>query len=383
MSAEVATTSAPTATPPVIDLDAMLAPIPGENPAGESLKYTGVYDEIREARRADDLLEQGDWKREPKAADWDRAAEISIDALTTKTKDLQICAWMSEALVKLHGADGLRDSLKVMLGFHRQFWDKVYPENDEGDLEGRANALSWVDRQAAVALKEVALTKGVGYNYHDWESSSSFNVGPDVPPEQAEERRARAAEEGKITSDDWLKAKHATPRAFYESLYASLTDAWDTFRALDQLTGDLYGNQAPSMGELKTSIDQVRTVVEKIVKEKRALEPDASDAQAAGDGAGASAADGNGHASGGAATISVTGPIRSRAEALSRLSEVASFFRQTEPHSPVAYLVERAMKWCQMPLDAWLASVIKDPAVLDSIRETLGVEGAGGETGGE
>lgn len=372
MSAEVATAS-PNVTPSVVDIDAMLAPIPGENPAGESQKYTGVYDEIREARRADDQLAQGDWVREPKAADWERTAEIAIDALTNRTKDFQICAWMAEALVRLYGADGLRDGLKVMLGLHQNFWEQAYPENDEGDLEGRANAISLMDRQAALALREAPLTGGVGYNYNDWETSQAFNVGPDVPSDQAEERRARAAEEGKTTSDDWLKAKQATPRAFYEKLYASLTDAWDTFRTLDQLTGDLYGNQAPSMGELKKAIDDVRTQVEKIVKEKRALEPDPSDAQAGGDGAGVAAAGGNGHAPGSAAYVSVSGPIRSRQEAISRLGEVASFFRQTEPHSPVAYLVERAVKWCQMPLDAWLASVIKDPAVLDSIRETLGV----------
>ena len=49
----------PTLTPPVIDLEALLAPIPGDNPAGESLQYSGVYDEIREARRADDTLAKG------------------------------------------------------------------------------------------------------------------------------------------------------------------------------------------------------------------------------------------------------------------------------------------------------------------------------------
>ena len=58
-----------------------------------------------------------------------------------------------------------------------------------------------------------------------------------------------------------------------------------------------------------------------------------------------------------------------------RLTEVANFFRQTEPHSPVSYLVERAIKWSQMPLDAWLASVIKDGTVLDALRDTLGIEG--------
>ena len=53
--------------------------------------------------------------------------------------------------------------------------------------------------------------------------------------------------------------------------------------------------------------------------------------------------------------------------------ENAEFFRQTEPHSPVSYLVQRAITWGQMPLETWLTEVIKDTAVLDGIRETLGI----------
>ena len=48
-------------TPQVIDLELILQPISDELPSGESLRYSGLYDEISEARRADDNLNQGDW----------------------------------------------------------------------------------------------------------------------------------------------------------------------------------------------------------------------------------------------------------------------------------------------------------------------------------
>jgi hypothetical protein len=54
----------------VFNLDALLAPIAGENPSGENLQYSGLHDEIREARRADDDVPQGDWVHELKVADW-------------------------------------------------------------------------------------------------------------------------------------------------------------------------------------------------------------------------------------------------------------------------------------------------------------------------
>ena len=35
----------------LMDIDALMAPIPGDNPAGEDHRYSPVYDEIREARK--------------------------------------------------------------------------------------------------------------------------------------------------------------------------------------------------------------------------------------------------------------------------------------------------------------------------------------------
>jgi type VI secretion system protein ImpA len=69
-----------------------------------------------------------------------------------------------------------------------------------------------------------------------------------------------------------------------------------------------------------------------------------------------------------------TGAINSRQDALKRLTEVSEFFRKTEPHSPVSYLVSRAVKWGNMPLEAWLQDVIKDDNVIHQLRQTLGFE---------
>ena len=167
-------------TPPVVDVEALLAPIPGDNPAGESLAYSGLYDEIREARRADDTLEQGEWVRDTKSADWVRAATLATDALKSQTKDLQICAWMAEALTKLYGFAGLRDALRSPR-LHVGFWDTLYPEEDDGDLEGRANAISWMEREAAVACAnpDHARRGRPELRLQRVRAVEAFNVGPE------------------------------------------------------------------------------------------------------------------------------------------------------------------------------------------------------------
>jgi type VI secretion system protein ImpA len=55
------------------------------------------------------------------------------------------------------------------------------------------------------------------------------------------------------------------------------------------------------------------------------------------------------------------------------LAAVADFFRRTEPHSPVAYLVQRAVRWAELPLEEWLKYVIHDDTTLANVRETLGL----------
>lgn len=365
------------APPPVVDLTALLAPIPGDNPAGENLQYAGVYDEIREARRADDTLTKGDWEHEPKVAEWPRVVDLSTSALASKTKDLQIASWLIEAIVQLHGFVGLRDGLKLMRGLHEQFWDRLYPEIDEGNLDGRANAMSAMDTRLEIPIKSAPLTRsGSGFDcsYMQWEDSTKFDIPENLEnlDSEAFERftamKAEAEAANKITSEAWRKAKDSTRRVFYEETFALLNDCWTEFQALDKVMDEKYAQQTPGLGNLKKTLDSVRTLVEKLVKEKRILEPDPVL-----DGEGAvGSEDGEGRPG---------GPLRGRAEALRQLAEVAQYFQRTEPHSPVAYLVQRAVKWGHMPLELWLEEVIKDGAVLGHVKETLGIGEADPDSG--
>lgn len=363
---------------PLLDLDRLLAPISSDRPSGESLQYSGLFDEIREARRADDVLEQGDWKRELKVADWDETVALATDALLAKTKDLQVAAWLGEGLTMLHAFAGCRDGLRVMKGFHADFWDTCYPEIDEGDMEGRANVLAFFDRQVALALRRAPLTRAPGMNFSwlEWSESRPFDIpetagGTLEPDAQARltELKRQAAEENKTSGEDFRKAKAGTPKVFYEDASKALAQCWDEYQGLDRVMDEKFGRQTPGLAELKQSIEEVRRLIDGILKEKKALEPDALTAS----GAGVDAEGGEGGAGVVYRVAGASGPIRGRGEALARLGEVAEFFRQTEPHSPVSYLVQRAITWGQMPLESWLRDVIKDTNVLDQIKEVLGI----------
>ncbi len=375
--------------PPVIDLEAIFQPISEENPSGENMRYSGLYDEISEARRADLVVAQGDWQTDLKIADFRKVVELAVPALTSQTKDLQIAGYLTEALVKQYQFVGLRDSLKLMSGLQEHFWETLFPEIDEGDMEGRANAVAFMDTQTSYAIKEAKITQGNSYNLLDWEDSKRF-VFPDnieildsADQQKYAALRAQAEKEGRVTEEMWKKAIASSRRAFYEDLTLLIAECWAEYKEINRIIEERFdARQMPGMSNLKKALETVETQVNILLTLKREEEPDEEDEfpqdeQAEGGGEGAVV----GGTSGGAPGTS--GAIQGRADALKRLGQLADYFRKAEPHSPISYLVNRAIKWGNMPLETWLQDVIKDESVLSELRQTLGFNtGVSEETDG-
>jgi type VI secretion system protein ImpA len=361
--------------PPVIDLEALLQPISEENPSGESLRFSNIYDEIKEARRADKELPQGEWQTELKTADYRKVVSLATSALESNTKDLQIAAWLSEALVKQNGFAGLRDGLKLMSSLQDKFWETLHPEVDEGDMEGRANACAWMDEQTALAVKSAAITNE-GYSFADFEDSKRYDIPEAIDTldtadqEKYRELAAEAEAKNKVTGDKWRRAKASSRRAFYEELTVAIEECWAEYAEINRVIEEKYDrNQAPGLNNLKKALDDIQTQVKRLLEEKRAEEPDdVEDSDEA-----VQMESGEAAAGGAVAVAAGSGAIRTRQDALKRLGELAEYFRKNEPQSPVSYLIQRAVKWGNMPFENWLQDVIKDEAVLYQLRQTLGL----------
>lgn len=369
-------------TPMVVDLDVILQPVSDESPSGESLRYSGIYGEIAEARRQDDNLSQGDWQTELKIADYRKVVELAVPALSTQSKDLQVAVWLAESLINIYGFAGLRDSLRMVAGLQKHFWDTVYPIIDEGDMEGRANAISWLDSQGSAAAKKCPITAGAGFGYNDWMDAKTFDIPGNLESLDFENQqrynqlKSQAESEGRTTADMWKVAVAQTRRASIEATNATIEDCWAAYADLNRVIEEKFDrNQMPGLGELKKTLEDIHAQVKKLLEKKRIEEPDdevavdAVETIEGEDGSIRTVGSGTG------------GPVNSRPEALKRLAEIASFFQRTEPHSPVSYLVQRAVKWGNMPLENWLQEVIKDPSVLEQLKEMLGIGQASLESG--
>jgi type VI secretion system protein ImpA len=195
--------------------------------------------------------------------------------------------------------------------------------------------------------------------------------------------------EGKITGEQFDKTVETTPLAFYTTVFEDLDQSWREFEALEQVVEEKFGREAPGLSAIKTTLQDCRALVADLVKKKGGLAPE----PAAPEPEPKIQRGFLGRLLGGREepprqelrgepersnhddrSAVLTIEPQDRADALRRLAAVADYFRRTEPHSPVAYLVQRAVRWGEMPLEQWLQDVIHDETVLGHLRETLGLK---------
>ena len=281
-----------------IDIEALMAPLPGDKPTGENLRYTATYEEIQEARRADDPLDRGDWQREIKTADWDKVITLAVAALSDQTKDLQIGAWLVEALTVREGFKGLDTGLRIMTALLRDFWEAVYPEIEDDDLDYRIGPLEFMNDKLWLVVKQIPVTDAgmtPGYGWVQWQESRQVGSEEDTRNQYGDvDEGKKAAQdeliaEGKLTAEEFDAAVARSAKSFYEERQGDLTACLEAFAQFDQVVDDNFGKEAPRLSELKGALEDCAQLVTKIFKTKQAEEPDedievaADDTEAPGD----------------------------------------------------------------------------------------------------
>ena len=332
----------------------ILNPIPGDNPGGQNLRYAPIYDQIKEARREDDELNQGAWQHERKVADWALVSKLCQDAIAKQSKDLQLAAWLCESLVKRESIAGLREGLALCRGLIDKFWDNLYPELDEGDAEQRAAPLDWVTTKLLVAVRTVSLCRG-GYHILQYKESRSVPE-ESVTSKEAKAARDKALKEGKLAPEMFDRSFAETPKAFYSSFEKSIDGTVAEIKDLNQLCQEKFTDTAPGFSKLTETLAELRQVVHTLLQKKRETEPDPVEeaqpeavAEAPVEAAsGAVAAP----AAAGRAEFGLGGRVSSEPEdkraAIAAVVAAASALRKRDPASPAAYLMLRGLRWGEL-----------------------------------
>jgi type VI secretion system protein ImpA len=332
----------------------ILAPIAGENPSGIDLRYDNkllIYDKIREARRQDDGLAQGDWQSERKTANYPAVVKLAQDTLATTSKDLQLAAWLTEALLAIEHFAGLGQGLTLCNELLTNFWETIYPVIEDGDRELRAKPLSWIGSMLDVPLRAAPLVSE-GYSWFAYQDSRKVGFEDQAKSDKDRKTRAKLIEDGKIPPEVFDKAFADTPKTFYAKAEKDLDKCLAAIESLEKFCDEHFEDDAPPFGKLKTALTEVRHTVHALLNKKREKEPDpveevpvvveAVQAETATeDEVAVSAPSAN------PAPIWMAEPGDLR-QAVSSIAAGAAFLRKREPLSPAPYLILRGLRWGEL-----------------------------------
>ncbi len=330
-----------------LDLPSLLVPLSGTTPCGEPLRYSQIYDDIREARREDDpVLSQGVWITDYKKADWEAVDALCQNALRHTSKDLQIAAWLLEARIHLDGTRGLTQGLDLILKLTQTYWEGLHPQG-----EVRLKLYEWIDTRISETLLFIPISQ----------SLDKTRPAPSLLDWQ--EANQPGAEETTLTSLTKICAQ--TPPAYYQEIDINCGRALDLLKDLEKTLHAKGPEAPPTFLHLREKIGHTRQFFAQLLTKNTPEEEDTVfQERPAQEPAPLPASE---------QPLSNEG-FTNREQAYTALKDIATYLETIEPHTPTPYLIRKAVEWGEINLAQLVSDMLREGNDLSLLREILNVK---------
>ena len=368
-----------------LEIEPLLSPISSDQPCGQDLSFSNEFHTIKIAKTQDDpLLDQGDWLAEPKQADWHFVEQKSIELLTGKSKDLRLLGWLLEAWSNLYGFEGTAKALELMHRTLNEYWTQLHPEIEEEDLDQRLGLLQGSINHLIPLIKQVAIVNVPAFSLSDYEAllRQKNHLLKQVESYTDDANSSQILEQ-------FEQSLFNTSKSFQYQNYQHFSAILAEWSVLKSVLDTLMGLDAPSFAAIDTQLENIHTSLKKLYKTDVFTQPvmatQTSESSAAATITTQALSftqhkeqeiDMNTvHPSKGF-QVQPQNHLANREQAMRVLQEISDYFQANEPHSPVSYMLQKTIKWSQMPLHEWLNQVIKNENPLHNVQELLGVQQA-------
>ncbi|MFW2067884.1 type VI secretion system protein TssA [Acinetobacter johnsonii] len=368
-----------------LEIEPLLSPISSDQPCGQDLSFSNEFHAIKIAKTQDDpLLDQGDWVAEPKQADWQFVEQKSIELLTGKSKDLRLLGWLLEAWSNLYGFEGTAKALELMHRTLSEYWTQLHPEIEEEDLDQRLGLLQGSINHLIPLIKQVAIVNAPAFSLSDYEAllRQKNHLLKQVESYTKDTNSSQILEQ-------FEQSLFNTSKSFQYQNYQHFSAILAEWSILKSVLDTLMGLDAPSFAAIDTQLENIHASLKKVYKTDvftqpvRATQTSESSAAATITTQALSFTQHKEqeidmhtvHPSKGF-QVQPQNHLANREQAMRVLQEISDYFQANEPHSPVSYMLQKTIKWSQMPLHEWLNQVIKNENPLHNVQELLGVQQA-------
>lgn len=364
-----------------LELDALLQPITDDLPCGSDFSFSNDFHAIKKAKTQDDpLLDQGDWIAEPKQADWGFVHQKSSDLLREHTKDIRLYGWLLEAWTHIHGFEGIAKGIELTQKSLQDFWLQLHPEIEDDDLDQRLGLLQGMINQIPTLIKSVSIVHGAAtYSLSDYDRLLHV---------QNQRRKSNHEDDDQEESFNGMEQfEHAlfnTSKSIQYQYYQQFLDILNHWENLKTTLDDLMGLDAPSFAGIDSQIEMIHLSLKKIYKADAFINSSSTEQVQSNSPIESQILSTVTSVQNDMQIIQqqhtqqfkpqVQNHLENREQAMKVLQDIADYFQVNEPHSPVSYMLQKTIKWSQMPLHEWLTHVIKDENPLEAVQEMLGVQ---------
>lgn len=386
-----------------MDVEGLLSPISQDRPAGAYLKldrsvYRGLRNAFNSAQSTfRQLIETPEASVDPALQNanqdaWKTLREMTSDALQTQTKDLELTGWLiSSQLFTSQPLLNLSASLTLLPEYVERFWDHLNPMLPEGKLSSE-NADEQQTEHVEFRLRPLQQLLGESN-----ETTALYMPLQMVPLIDS------------ITLADYLTAeKHGSLAELKTRAHRLFNpDVIDTVMALAEsyhtLTRtDLLLQQkcqdanlaSPSFRFIKHNIEELLKAIQYLAGDKFSpwpldqeyglIQSPTTEIQTAQRPSNARTDTPNTENSQSITSQTTPAPtpptfnqspITQRESAFVELRKVAEYFREFEPHSPISFLLERAIRWGQMSLPELMQEMLRNyPDAMNQLNQLSGMD---------
>jgi type VI secretion system protein ImpA len=368
----------------ILDFEALLKRFEAPTASGKDLRadsspsslYQLLKEDRKTARQLETRISKGD--SEVPMPEWRPVAEKSTKILREQAKDLEVCAYLIEALVRVHGLTGMRDGYRLAREMVERFWDDgLYPSPGEDDVERRAAhllQLNGIDATGALIppLGRIPFTEMTSLGQFSRVQLQEVAALAKIADPKA---RQAKIDNGALTLEKVQQAVNETRPEFYQLLFEDAALALEEFErfnealklksGLDEET-NAYRYDPPS-GNLKEAVQGFLDIVKDLTKSKPPPKFKDKDKKPPPQTDGANV-NTDAHAP------QENGAIAGRDDALGRILSVAEYFRRTEPQSIVPYALEQVVHWGKLSLPDLLSELIADEAPRKNVFKQVGIK---------
>ena len=344
----------------------------GSNGGGEDIRYSPEFDALAQARREEDGADQGIWQVDGKKADWRSVVSLASDILSTRSKDLQVCVWLTQGLFQTHELNGLAAGLALLARLTKTLWPLLWPRPDGDDLEPRLAPYYWIDSRLTADLVKLRISE-MDQGGHDGFTFQQLLRARELERIARNRRKLfeDAMAEGEVPLERILTGLSRSSNAFLGQRWQGIRLCQEAMRQLVAAIDGAAGKDAPSFKEFRRSLDDLERLYGQAFGDRQPAAP-AEEAKAATQSPGKQVKQA---ATAGTGSGGGLPPIRDRRAAYALLDHVADWLLAHEPHSPAPFLVKRAVSWESLSLGQVLSELLAAGANIDATLKILGING--------